>query len=127
MKKESSPANIPVSSVTPERDPTSGSPRGRKRPRRSTAITVRSYVVPGSDDEAIAVEDDEDYDVKMKQTEGNLRLWVKHLGELLKTEQAKVCVAEVCAEITCSRILTASRAQEKTHEGGRTRCKDPCV
>ncbi|PBK74864.1 hypothetical protein ARMSODRAFT_950920 [Armillaria solidipes] len=89
VKKESSPANIPVSSVTPERDPTSGSPRGRKRPRRSTAITVRSYVVPGSDDEAIAVEDDEDYDVKMKQTEGNLRLWVKHLGELLKTEQAK--------------------------------------
>ncbi|KAK0464542.1 uncharacterized protein EV420DRAFT_1618363 [Desarmillaria tabescens] len=89
VKKESSPANIPVSSMTPERDPASGPPRGRKRPRRITAVTVRSYVVPGSDDEAIAVEDDEDYDMKMKQAEGNLRLWVKHLGELLKTEQAK--------------------------------------
>lgn len=89
VKKESSPANIPVSSVTQEHDATSGSPRGRKRPRRSTAITVRSYFVPGSDDEAIAVEDDEDYDMKMKQAEENLRLWVKHLAELLKTEQAK--------------------------------------
>jgi len=67
--------------------------RGKKRPRRSAVVTVQSYVVPDSDDEAIA-EDEIDIHMiqeeKKVQHESNLQLWIKHLGQLLKEETRKV-------------------------------------
>ncbi|CCM03531.1 uncharacterized protein FIBRA_05665 [Fibroporia radiculosa] len=65
-----------------------GSLRNRKRPRRSAAATVRSYVVPDSDDEEIA-EDKPDEQVKRRRSETNLQRWIKHLTILLKEEQRK--------------------------------------
>ncbi|KAJ6559193.1 hypothetical protein DFH09DRAFT_1083787 [Mycena vulgaris] len=78
-----------------------GSPRGRKRPRRSAATAVNSYAVPDSDDEAIAAAEDREDEfaefrmggggVKKKtvRVETHLERWVKALGELLKEEQRK--------------------------------------
>ncbi|KAJ6613285.1 hypothetical protein B0H10DRAFT_2049012 [Mycena sp. CBHHK59/15] len=77
------------------------SPRGRKRPRRSTAATVASYAVPDSDDEAIAEEEDAEFAEfrtggggaerrrKMVKVETHLERWIKALGELFKEEQRK--------------------------------------
>lgn len=75
--------------------PNSGSEsslRGKKRPRRQAAVTVSSYVVPDSDDEAIA-DDEWDYLAPRKgkrKEETNLQKWIHHLAILLKDEQRKV-------------------------------------
>ena len=67
-----------------------------RRPRRSAAASVKSYVVPDSDDEAIA--DDKMYIdtsfrklVKEQPAETHLQQWIKHLAALVKEEQKKVC------------------------------------
>ena len=63
--------------------------KSKKRPRR-TVTAVRSYAVPGSDDEAIA---DGDEMVKhRKPVETSLQKWIYHLGELAKEENRKVRV-----------------------------------
>lgn len=96
IKTESSPPSIPPPSrsepeivITVSRS----TPRKRKRPCRTATTSAPSYVVPDSDDEAIVVENDYDYDVlhekKRKKKLDHLQLWIKHLGELLKVEQAK--------------------------------------
>jgi hypothetical protein len=64
--------------------------RGKKRPRRTAAVTVQSYAVPDSDDEAIAEDEAMDQEEKKVQPESNLQLWIKHLGQLLKEETRKV-------------------------------------
>lgn len=70
------------------------SSRGRKRPRRA-ATTIRSYVVPDSDDDML--DDDEpmeftaqEHEKRTKTEESSLQKWVKHLGNLVKEEQRKV-------------------------------------
>ena len=88
--KVESPSNLlpSFSSSTPA----PASNRGKKRPRRSAAVTVQSYAVPDSDDEEIVVEDScfriDDQEKKCKET--NLQLWIKHLSDILKSETRKV-------------------------------------
>lgn len=66
---------------------TSNSPsRGRKRPRRIAKETVRSYVVPDSDEDLATSDQDENEPCE----ETNLQLWIKHLSILLKAETRKV-------------------------------------
>lgn len=88
--KSESPQSVSVPSGSPMPSSTPG-PRGKKRPRRSAAVSVRSYAVPDSDDEAIAedylIDDQED---KKVPRESNLQLWIKHLAQLLKVETRKV-------------------------------------
>lgn len=71
----------------------SSSSKGKKRPRRSAAA-VRSYAVPDSDDEAI-MEPENEYELSDRKRPGsqdtNLQRWLKHLGELCREEQRKVC------------------------------------
>lgn len=68
----------------------------RKRPRRSVASAAPSYVVPDSDDEAIAEENaNHEYSSQRKgkgklKVESNLQVWIKHLTALLKEEENKV-------------------------------------
>lgn len=67
----------------------------RKRPRRTVASAAPSYVVPDSDDEAIAEEDvNLDYSQKKNKgkakAESSLQVWIKHLTTLLKEEEKKV-------------------------------------
>jgi len=85
VKVEASPNTLASSS------PASPANRGKKRPRRSTAVTVQSYAVPDSDDEGIMDEDTcfwiDDQEKKCKYT--NLQLWIKHLGDILKSETRK--------------------------------------
>jgi len=64
--------------------------RGKKRPRRSAVVTVQSYAVPDSDDEAIAEEKIDNQEEEKVQHESNLQLWIKHLAQLLKEETRKV-------------------------------------
>ena len=64
--------------------------RGKKRPRRSAVVTVQSYAVPDSDDEAIAENEIDHQEERKAQQESNLQLWIKHLGQLLKEETRKV-------------------------------------
>ncbi|KAI0947141.1 hypothetical protein AcV7_009642 [Taiwanofungus camphoratus] len=64
------------------------SPRGKRRPRRSAAASVKSYVVPDSDDEEIAGGKSDDH-VKKRRVESNLQRWIKHLTLLYKEEQKK--------------------------------------
>ncbi|KAH7885344.1 hypothetical protein F5I97DRAFT_1884682 [Phlebopus sp. FC_14] len=98
VKQETSPSTLPSfpSQAGPSRLP--GSPRllSRKRPRRSAASTITSYVIPDSDDEAIAVDDGENAMVallsiqaKKRKVESNLQRWIKHLSALLSEEQRK--------------------------------------
>lgn len=78
-------SSLPESPVGPK--------RSRKRPRRSTTRPVGSYVVPGSDDEAISREDEEVVNVGTRrkvEKETNLQLWIKHLGLLAKIEKRNV-------------------------------------
>lgn len=85
-------ADIPVDPLVPSSDPSidrSGSPRGKKRPRRSAVATAKSYFVPDSDDEDIADEKPSDH-VKKRRSETNLQQWIKHLTILHKEEQRKV-------------------------------------
>lgn len=74
--------------------PSSSILRGKKRPRRSTAVSIRSYAVPDSDDDAIVGDSGfsgySDIDKKKKIKDSSLQIWIKHLAELLKEEQRKV-------------------------------------
>lgn len=75
-----------------ERDLLPSPSRGRKRPRRS-ANTVRSYAVPGSDDESVLEEQSIQMRPDMRRNmpqETSMQLWIKHLSLLLKTETRKV-------------------------------------
>ncbi|KAI0335899.1 hypothetical protein GY45DRAFT_1267365 [Cubamyces sp. BRFM 1775] len=74
--------------------PSTPSPPAKKRPRRSVASAVKSYVVPDSDDEAIADGRDESHQhlqrfAKKRRAETNMQRWIKHLALLLKEEQKK--------------------------------------
>ena len=62
------------------------------------AETARSYIVPDSDDEAIAADEDElifGKALKKKRFESSLQLWIKHLTGVLKEEQQKVCLCVI--------------------------------
>ncbi|KAF8798942.1 hypothetical protein BYT27DRAFT_7202672 [Phlegmacium glaucopus] len=85
VKVEATPNTLPSSSPTPA----PAANRGKKRPRRSAAVTGRSYAVPGSDDEAIADEDSCFWIDDQKCKETNLEIWIKHLNDLLKSETRK--------------------------------------
>ena len=89
VKVEVSPNPLPSFSSS---TPAPASNRGKKRPRRSAAVTVQSYAVPDSDDEDIVDEDScfrtDDQEKKCKET--NLQLWIKHLSDILKSETRKV-------------------------------------
>ncbi|KAJ3715357.1 hypothetical protein C8R42DRAFT_218810 [Lentinula raphanica] len=63
---------------------------GKKRPRRSAAGT-RSYRIPGSDDEMDAMDIDLSNceDKFHPKVVNHLHLWIQHLEELQKVEQAK--------------------------------------
>ncbi|KZT25395.1 hypothetical protein NEOLEDRAFT_1156310 [Neolentinus lepideus HHB14362 ss-1] len=68
--------------------------RGKKRPRRSAAASVKSYAIPDSDDETIAEEDATisramKAQAKKKKFESNLQQWIKHLSVILKEEKKK--------------------------------------
>ncbi|KAF8583350.1 hypothetical protein K439DRAFT_1634534 [Ramaria rubella] len=73
----------------------SDSPNPRKRPRRSVANAAPSYIIPDSDDEAIAEENvNFDYQIDRKgkgkaKVESSLQVWIKHLTALLKEEEKK--------------------------------------
>ena len=100
----SSPSHfvVPMSSATslefPIQKKSSASPsRGKKRPRRSAASTVKSYLVPDSDDESILDEHKPDSmsltkskEAGKKKAESNLQRWIKHLTALQKEELKKV-------------------------------------
>ncbi|KAF8231714.1 hypothetical protein L208DRAFT_1423428 [Tricholoma matsutake] len=80
------------------------SSRGRKRPRRA-ATTIRSYVVPDSDDDML--DDDEpmeftaqEHEKRTKTEESSLQKWVKHLGNLVKEEQRKYQKHKKLVEMT---------------------------
>lgn len=66
--------------------------RGRKRPRRTAKETVRSYVVPDSDEDLATSDQDENEPCE----ETNLQLWIKHLSILLKTETRKAGAQYIC-------------------------------
>ncbi|KAJ3791217.1 hypothetical protein GGU10DRAFT_338191 [Lentinula aff. detonsa] len=63
-------------------------PTGKKRPRRIAAEN-RSYHIPDSDDEVDAMEVDLQEEKVNLNLVNHLQLWIKHLGDLQKTEQAK--------------------------------------
>jgi hypothetical protein len=100
VKVEASPNKVP-SSFSPSPAPAAN--RGKKRPRRSAAVTVQSYAVPDSDDEGIMDDDTcfriDDQEKKCKDT--NLQLWIKHLGDILKSETRKVCHHSVSWFLHC--------------------------
>ncbi|KAH9950579.1 hypothetical protein B0H21DRAFT_722324 [Amylocystis lapponica] len=75
--------------AVPPVEPSSSKPRAtRKRPLRSTAMK-KSYAIPDSDDEAIAVDGKVDEIAKKRRIEENIQRWIKHLTLLLKEEQKK--------------------------------------
>lgn len=98
----SSSSFVPMSSMPSLESPvpkkSSASPaRGKKRPRRSAASTVKSYLVPDSDDESILDEHKPDgvsltksREAGKKKAESNLQRWIKHLSALQKEELKKV-------------------------------------
>lgn len=91
VKSESPSSFIASTSSSPSK---AHSPRGRKRPRRSAAASVKSYVVPDSDDEAIAEQDATisralKVQAKKKKVESNLQQWIKHLSIILGEEKKK--------------------------------------
>ena len=100
VKAETSPTpSLPEASAEASLSTASSSSGSSRRPRRSAASTI-SYVVPDSDDEAIADDADEImHEVKViakkRKVESNLQKWIKHLTALLKDEQRKVCVSAV--------------------------------
>jgi len=70
--------------------------RSKKRPRRSAASTVKSYLVPDSDDESILDEQKPDgvswaksKEAGKRKAESNLQRWIKHLTALQKEELKK--------------------------------------
>ncbi len=79
-------------SSNPSLDPATG---GRRRPKRSAAVAIRSYALPDSSDEESFARDvgskKIDHDSKKKVIqETRLQLWIKHLSLLLKVETRKV-------------------------------------
>src|SRR5215471_149948 len=92
IKLENIQSALPSTSVSTSKYDASS--LGKKRPRRTAAVTVKSYAVPDSDDEAIV--DDEEIPVVMKREvrrrkiESNLQRWIKQLSILHKEEQRKV-------------------------------------
>lgn len=62
---------------------------GKKRPRRSAAEN-RSYLIPDSDSEAEIMEVDLPEEKANLTLVHHLELWIKHLGDLQKSEQANV-------------------------------------
>lgn len=112
VRKESSSPGIPRVSIQAGPSKVQASPRaGKRRPRRS-AVTVTSYAIPDSDDEAI-VEDDDDSAVVVLMTmqankrkvESNLQRWIKHLTVLLAEEQKKVMFFHCCASFLMLTLL----------------------
>ena len=115
VKVEGSPNPLPSFSSS---SPAPASNRGKKRPRRSAAVTVQSYAVPDSDDEDIVDEDScfriDDQEKKSKET--NLQLWIKHLSDILKTETRKVRHHPAPSFSTLSLIgFNVVHRDEKTH------------
>lgn len=71
--------------------------KNKKRPRRSAASSVKSYLVPDSDDESILDEHKPDgmllaqsAEAGKRKAESNLQRWIKHLTVLQKEELKKV-------------------------------------
>jgi len=71
--------------------------RNKKRPRRYAASTVKSYLVPDSDDESIldghkpdSVSLAKSKEAGKRKAESNLQRWIKHLTALQKEELKKV-------------------------------------
>ncbi|KAI0761934.1 hypothetical protein BD413DRAFT_616676 [Trametes elegans] len=90
IKCEASPTPGP-STASPLSSRAAEAPQSKKRPRRSVASTVKSYVVPDSDDEDIADGRDDSLQryAKKRRAETNMQRWIKHLAILLKEEQKK--------------------------------------
>ncbi|EIW59522.1 uncharacterized protein TRAVEDRAFT_28653 [Trametes versicolor FP-101664 SS1] len=93
IKCETSPTPAPPSSAGAGPSTlakTEGVPAS-KRPRRSVATSVKSYVVPDSDDEGIADGRDDSLQrfAKKRRAESNMQRWIKHLAIMLKDEQKK--------------------------------------
>ncbi|KAK7689999.1 hypothetical protein QCA50_006641 [Cerrena zonata] len=91
IKSEATPG--PSRLHTPISSPV-GPSRGQKRPRRSVAAPVKSYVVPDSDDDEIVDADDAmikqtSVQARKRKEESNMQKWIKHLSVLLKEEQKK--------------------------------------
>ncbi|KAI0648012.1 hypothetical protein C8Q79DRAFT_999501 [Trametes meyenii] len=92
IKSETSPTPGPSSAGPSGSRQASGSQQqGKKRPRRSVASAVKSYVIPDSDDDGIADGRDDGLQkfVKKRHAETNTQRWIKHLALLLKDEQKK--------------------------------------
>ncbi|RDX53321.1 hypothetical protein OH76DRAFT_1479779 [Lentinus brumalis] len=96
VKSEASPTPGP-STAGPSRlaesssSSASGSGSSIKRPRRSVASSVKSYVVPDSDDEDLSVESESESERRSakRKAETNMQRWIKQLDILLKEEQRK--------------------------------------
>jgi hypothetical protein len=86
--------------------------RGKKRPRRSAAVAVLTYAVPGSDDEGLngerSVKMCHDSKAKVRR-ETKLQLWIKHLSLLLKIETKKVSHASSMQSLPYSNWLHSTR------------------
>ncbi|KAH9179344.1 hypothetical protein EDB89DRAFT_2217692 [Lactarius sanguifluus] len=76
-------APIPSSSVT------SSAARTRKRLHRSAAATVKSYALPESDEESLALSESSRHRGRTHTTDSDLQLWIKHLSALQKDETKK--------------------------------------
>ena len=86
--KVESPKQTPIPSCTHAGVSGSTARSSRKRPRRTATANVRSYVDHDSDEDA----EMSDASVREKKVvrETSMQLWIRHLGELLKSEQKKV-------------------------------------
>lgn len=108
MKTEATSASLPSNARTrQESSPTSR----RKRPRRN-ATNHSSYVVPDSDDDIIAGE--EDVYKRPRMVESNMQKWIFHLSELLKEEQRKVSCFVSNPEHSFSHHLATVQRPEET-------------
>lgn len=114
VKTEVVQGNVPSSASQYDESSTSSS-RKRKRPRRSANV-IRSYAVPDSEDEAMY-----DNAEPEKKKNGHLQMWIKHLGELLKREQAKVRYF-LSPRDTLADYRIASREEEEAGERGGSHC-----
>ena len=102
----------PSSSDVPAAGPSSISLDYARRPRRDIAIT---YIIPDSDDEMIADEEEDDVMkevytiVKRRKAESNLQKWIKHLTPLLREEQRKVNTQELPYQVRISNIERSTK------------------
>lgn len=129
LGSNSSSVAAPVSSVTsfgppiPIKKVSAGPSRSKKRPRRSAASTVKSYLVPDSDDESILDERKQDSlslaiskEVGKKKAESNLQRWIKHLTVLQKEELKKVSNRRMRHFSILSSIPSAQREEKAFRE-----------